>query len=91
MQHLDVLVSINAKDFPFQKFMVSERFPVILDELGLNPGNLSSKGKNPSLRKNSEKSPVSGFCRRVSVTTDSSHPWMGGFFAFCFLEIHTKS
>lgn len=28
MQHLDVLVSINAKDFAFQKFMASERFPV---------------------------------------------------------------
>lgn len=36
MQHLDVLVSINAKDFPFQKFMVSERLLVFLDKLGLN-------------------------------------------------------
>lgn len=42
MQHLDVLVSINAKDFPFQKFTVSERLPDFLDELGLNPGNPSS-------------------------------------------------
>lgn len=42
MQHLDVLVSINAKDLPFQQFMVSERLPVFLDKLGLNSGNPSS-------------------------------------------------
>lgn len=42
MQCLDVLVSINAKDFSFQKFMVSERFPFFLDELGLDSVNLSS-------------------------------------------------
>lgn len=42
MQHLDVLVSINAKDFAFQKFMVSERFPVFLVDLSLDPVNFSS-------------------------------------------------
>jgi len=42
MQHLDVLVSINAKDFLLQNLMVSERLTVFLDELGLNPGHPSS-------------------------------------------------
>lgn len=42
MQHLDVLVSINAKDFPFQKFMVFERLSVFPDKLGLNTRHPSS-------------------------------------------------
>lgn len=53
MQHLDVLVSINAKDFGFQKFMVSERFPVFLDELSLDSADLSSYA---GLRESTQKS-----------------------------------
>lgn len=44
MQHLDVLVSIHARDFPFQKFTISERLTDFLDELGLNSVHPSSQG-----------------------------------------------
>lgn len=56
MQHLDMLVFTHARDLPFQKFTVSERFPDFLGELGLDPVHPPSQGENAGLKGNVWKS-----------------------------------